>query len=270
MTALDEITRSVRQDIERRREQVALADLERSIADRSDKRPFAEALALPGISVIAEFKRCSPSAGDLPRGSEPIDQMVQAYERGGAVALSVLTEGAHFGGSLADLRAARAASTLPVLRKDFILDRYQLYEAAAARADAVLLIVAALEPETLADLHTEAAELDLDCLVEVHDAEELEVALEVDADLIGINNRDLRDFSVDLVRTFDLLPDIPAGKTVVSESGIGTREELEELERVGVDAVLIGERLMRADDPEQACRDLVGAEGEETSSHRLV
>ena len=104
----------------------------------------------------------------------------------------------------------------------------------------------------------------------MHDAEELEAALEVDADVIGINNRDLRDFSVDLARTFDLLPDIPAGKTVVSESGIGAREELEELERVGVDAVLIGERLMRADDPERACRDLVGAEGEETSSHRLV
>jgi indole-3-glycerol phosphate synthase len=264
VTALDEITRSVRQDIERRREQVALGDLERSITGRTDdKRPFAEALTSPGISLIAEYKRRSPSAGDLPRGAEPIEQMVQAYERGGAVALSVLTEGTHFGGSLADLRAARAASTLPVLRKDFILDRYQLYEAAAAQADAVLLIVAALDPETLADLHAEAAELDLDCLVEVHDAEELEAALVVDADLIGVNNRDLRDFSVDLARTFDLLPDVPAGKTVVSESGIAAREELDELERVGVDAVLIGETLMRADDPEQACRDLVGVEGEE-------
>jgi indole-3-glycerol phosphate synthase len=253
----------VRQDIERRREQVALTDLERAIASRPDKRPFAEALASPGISLLAEFKRRSPSAGDLPRGSEPVEQMVQAYERGGAAALSVLTEGAHFGGSLADLRAARAASSLPVLRKDFILDRYQLYEAAAAEADAVLLIVAALDADALAALHVEAVELDLDCLVEVHDAEELEAALEVDADLIGINNRDLRDFSVDLARTFDLLPDVPAGKTVVSESGIGSREQLDELERVGVDAVLVGERLMRADDPEQACRDLVGVEGEE-------
>jgi indole-3-glycerol phosphate synthase len=263
VTVLDDIARSVRQDIERRREQVALADLERTIADRTDKRPFAEALALPGISLIAEFKRRSPSAGDLPRGAEPVEQMAQAYERGGAAALSILTEGAHFGGSLADLRAARAASSLPVLRKDFILDRYQLYEAAAAQADAVLLIVAALDPEALADLHAEAVALDLDCLVEVHDAEELAAALEVDADLIGVNNRDLRDFSVDLARTFDLLPDVPAGKTVVSESGIGSPEQLEELERVGVDAVLIGERLMRADDPEQACRDLIGTEGED-------
>jgi indole-3-glycerol phosphate synthase len=189
--------------------------------------------------------------------------MVLAYERGGAAALSVLTDGAHFGGSLADLRAARAASTLPVLRKDFILDRYQLYEAAAAQADAVLLIVAVLDPDTLAQLHVEAGELDLDCLIEVHDAEELEAALEVDADLIGINNRDLRDFSTDIARTFELLPDVPAGKTVVSESGIGSRDELDELERVGVDAVLIGELLMRSDDPEQACRDLVGIEGEE-------
>jgi len=150
-----------------------------------------------------------------------------------------------------------------VLRKDFIVDRYQLYESAAAGADAVLLIVAALELQTLADLHVEATDLDLDCLVEVHDAEELEAALEIDADVIGINNRDLRDFSVDLARTFDLLPDVPAGKTVVSESGIATREELDELERVGVDAVLIGETLMRADDPEQACRELVGDEAED-------
>ena len=185
---------------------------------------------------------------------------MRAYERGGASALSILTDGEHFGGSLADLRAARAATDLPILRKDFTLDRYQLYEAAAAQADAVLLIVAALEPDELAELHAEADALDLDCLVEVHDAEELEAALEVDAEVIGINNRDLGDFSVDLERTFELLVDVPAGKTVVSESGIRSRDQVTELERVGVDAVLIGETLMRAEDPEVACRELAGTE----------
>ena len=157
--------------------------------------------------------------------------------------------------------ARRARRTdLPILRKDFTVDPYQLYEAAAAGADAVLLVVAVLEPEELERLHAEASELDLDCLVEVHDAEELEAALEIDADVIGINNRNLSDFSVDVARTFELLADVPAGKTVVSESGIRSREQVEELERVGVDAVLVGELLMRSDDPERACRELTRAE----------
>jgi indole-3-glycerol phosphate synthase len=183
---------------------------------------------------------------------------VKAYERGGASALSILTEPFHFEGSLDDLREARAATSLPVLRKDYIVDRYQLFEAAAAGADAVLLIVAALELDDLARLYGEARALDLDVLVEVHDEHELETALEVDAEVIGINNRDLGDFTVDIERTYELLSDVPAGKTVVSESGFSTREELDELERVGVDAVLIGETLMRADDVEAACRLLSG------------
>ena len=135
-----------------------------------------------------------------------------AYERGGAAALSILTEPFHFGGSLDDLRAARAATHLPVLRKDFIVDPYQLYESAAAGADAILLIVAALEPADLLALHREARALDLDVLVEVHDEEELEIALDVDAEVIGINNRDLADFSVDIERTYELLADVPAGQ----------------------------------------------------------
>ena len=175
------------------------------------------------MSVIAEFKRRSPAAGDLPRGSDPVEDIVRAYERGGAAALSILTEGEYFGGSIADLRAARATTDLPILRKDFTLDRYQLYEAAAVQADAVLLIVAVLERDELEQLHAEAGELDLDCLVEVHDAEELETALEIDADVIGINNRNLSDFTVDVGTTFELLSDVPAGKTVVSESGIRSR-----------------------------------------------
>jgi indole-3-glycerol phosphate synthase len=260
LTTLDDLTRAARDQVARRREQVSLEDLERAISARVEGRPFKEALASPGMSLIAEFKRRSPAAGDLPRGADPVEEIVRAYERGGAHALSILTDGEHFGGSLADIRAARAVTDLPILRKDFMLDRYQLYEAAAAQADAVLLIVAALEPDELAELHAEADALDLDCLVEVHDADELELALEVDPEVIGINNRNLEDFTVDLERTFELLADIPAGKTVVSESGIATPEQVRELERVGVDAVLIGETLMRSDDPERACRELAGTE----------
>ena len=171
---------------------------------------------------------------------------MSAYEQGGAAALSVLTDARHFGGSLEDLREARAACALPVLQKDFIVDPYQLYEAAAAGADAVLLIVAALRQDQLSQLYGEARGLDLDVVVEVHREKELEAALTVDADMVGINNRNLDDFTVDVQTTFELMPDVPAGKTVVSESGIAERGTLEELERVGVDAVLIGEALMRA------------------------
>jgi indole-3-glycerol phosphate synthase len=188
-----------------------------------------------------------------------VAEIVGPYERGGASALSVLTEGPHFGGDLEDLRAARAASALPILRKDFVVDVYQVYETAAWDADALLLIVAALDPGDLRALHEEARALDLDVLVEVHDEQELACALEVvDADVIGINNRDLADFTVDVERTFRLLADVPAGKTVVSESGIHVPEQVEELERVGVDAVLVGETLMRAPDPEAATRALRG------------
>ena len=251
---------ATREELQRRRTLVPLAKLEAALADRPDPRPFQEALARPGISVIAEHKRRSPSAGLLREGTS-VEDVVAAYERGGATALSILTEPFHFEGSLDDLRAARAATHLPVLRKDFIVDQYQLYESAAAGADAILLIVAALEPEDLLGLHREARALDLDVLVEVHDEEELEGALDVEAEVIGINNRDLDDFSVDIERTYELLSDVPAGKIVVSESGFSTRDELDDLDRVGVDAVLIGETLMRARDVEAACRELTGGVG---------
>ena len=254
---LDRIVETTREEIERRREITSFADLEAALAARDDPRPFQEALSRPGISIIAEHKRRSPSAGVIREGAEVAD-VARAYERGGAAALSILTETLHFGGSLDDLREARSASVLPILRKDFIVDPYQVYESAAAGADAVLLIVAALELAELGALQREAWDLDLDVLVEVHDEEELETALEVEAEIIGINNRDLADFSVDIERTYDLLSDVPAGKTVVSESGFSTRDQLDELDRVGVDAVLIGETLMRADDLEAACRELSG------------
>ncbi len=256
---LDALVQATREAVDRRRAALPLADLQRAAAERTDDgRPFTEALSRPGISLIAEHKRRSPSAGDIRPGSS-CEEIVAAYERGGAAALSVLTEEAHFGGSLDDLRAARATTGLPILRKDFTVDPYMLYEARAAGADAVLLVVGSVPDGELADLLAGARELDLDAIVEVHRPDELEVALAIDADVIGINNRDLVDFSVDVARTFDLLPDVPAGKVVVSESGIVRREQIEELEGVGVDAVLVGETVMRADDPEAAVRGLLGA-----------
>ena len=177
---------------------------------RPRSRSLHAALTGPGISVIAEFKRRSPSAGTL-RERPDVTELVGAYERGGAAAVSILTEGPHFDGSLEDLREARAACALPILRKDFIVDPYQLHEARAAGADAVLLIVAALDQPTLRALHEQARELGLDALVEVHDRAELARANEVGARLIGINNRDLRDFSVDVERTFALLEEVPDG-----------------------------------------------------------
>jgi indole-3-glycerol phosphate synthase len=262
VNVLERIVAGTREDVRRRRAQTPLAALEQELAGRGDDRPFCEALTLPGVSVIAEHKRRSPSAGTIREGAT-VAEVVGAYERGGAAALSILTESRHFGGSLDDLRAARAASSLPILRKDFIVDVYQLYESAAAGADAILLIVAAIDRRLLAELHAEAARLDLDVLVEVHSESELDCALEVvDADVIGINNRDLADFSVDVQRTFDLLADVPAGKTVVSESGFHAREQLDDLERVGVDGVLVGESLMRAPDPEAALRALTGVEAD--------
>ena len=264
MNVLERIVEATEREVRRRRDEVPLAELERHLAQRrTEDRPFSEALLRPGISVIAEHKRASPSAGEIRRGST-VAEIVGAYERGGAAALSILTEGPHFSGSLDDLREAREACHLPILRKDFIVDSYQVVESAVAGADAILLIVAALGEGELAALHAEAKDLDLDVLVEVHDEEELAIALEViDADIIGINNRDLTDLSVDVERTYELLADVPTGKTVVSESGIHHHEQLEDLERVGIDAVLIGETLMRADDPELALRELTGRSGTE-------
>ena len=198
---------------------VPIEELRSRLEARSEDRPFKEALVRPGVSVICEFKRRSPSAGDIRAGAE-VAEIVGAYERGGAAALSIVTESSSFGGSVEDLLAAWESSDLPVLRKDFVVDSYQLVEAAVYGADAVLLIVAALDPNHLADLHAEAQSLDLDTLVEVHDEEDLEVALELGVDVIGINNRDLRSLKVDLATTEELITDVPAGKTVVAESGL--------------------------------------------------
>jgi indole-3-glycerol phosphate synthase len=264
---IEQLISAARDGVDQRRRDTPQADLESRLPDRGRDRPFNEALARPGLSVIAEFKRRSPSAGDIDSSADLSDR-VGAYERGGAAALSILTEEGSFGGSLDDLRTARRACELPILRKDFLVDPYQLYEAAAYGADAVLLIVRALDDDDLRSIYDEARGLDLDCLVEVHDGAELDRALHIDADVIGINNRDLDAGSVDVGTTYELMPDVPAGKTVVAESGISSRDELEELERVGVDAVLIGEALMRSADPEALARELTGIDAA-TREHDL-
>ncbi len=258
---LESLVEATYEALDHRRSRVPISELEALAAEREeDDRPFAEALARPGTSLIAEHKRRSPSAGVISEGRS-CAEVVRAYERGGAAALSVLTEEQHFGGSLEDLRAAREATDLPILRKDFTVDEYMLVEAKALGADAVLLVVGAFHHgDQLADLFDAARSLDLDAIVEVSEPHELEVALEADVDVIGINNRNLEDFSVDTERTYELLADVPAGKIVVSESGISTRDQIEELERVGVDAVLAGSAVMAADDPERAVRELVGPE----------
>jgi indole-3-glycerol phosphate synthase len=262
-TVLERILSETRATLEQRKREVPLAALEarlEPVVDRAGgaRGRFHEALARPGIGVIAEFKRRSPSAGSLHAGTVSVGEIVGAYERGGACALSVLTEGPNFEGSLDDVRAARAVCELPILRKDFVVDPYQLYEAALAGADAVLLIVAVLDRHELASLHELATRLGLDVLVEVHDSEELRCATEVGARAIGVNNRDLRDFTVDVSRTSRLLLEMPTGAIVVSESGIGAPEQLRELEREGVAAVLVGETLMRATDPQRALATLLG------------
>jgi indole-3-glycerol phosphate synthase len=270
VSVLAEIVASTRERVAARARAVPVAELEAAGAARvarGDIRPFGPALAAeqaggdgspPGIAVIAEHKRASPSAGAI-RSDVALADVVGAYERGGAAALSVLTEETRFAGSLEDLRAARDASTLPILRKDFIVEDYQLHEALAAGADAVLLIVAALEPGELTELYALASQLGLDVLVEVHDARELEAATSLGARIIGINNRNLATLEVDLATTFALLPAVSGGALVVAESGFRTRAELERLADAGVDAVLIGEALMRAPDIEAATRELTAS-----------
>ncbi|HEX3834419.1 MAG TPA: indole-3-glycerol phosphate synthase TrpC [Solirubrobacteraceae bacterium] len=260
MNELERIVARTRGELEDRRVAAPLAQLEAEASARAavdPPRPFAAALARPGLAVIAEHKRRSPSAGTIREGLE-IEDVVGAYERGGAAALSVLTEQVGFGGTLDDLRRARAAATLPILRKDFVVDPYQVVESMAAGADAILLIVAALGADELGALYAQAQGLGLGVLVEVHDARELAVAAQLRPEVIGINNRDLTTLQVDIERTHELLDGVPAGIIVVAESGLRTRADLERVAAIGVDAVLVGEALMRSPDVEAACRELTG------------
>jgi indole-3-glycerol phosphate synthase len=265
MSKLQEMVGAAKRDLEGRQAEVSIDQLEQMLDGRDDARPFREALTRPGLSVIAEFKRSSPTAGDIALGAV-VQEQVSRYQTAGAAAVSILTDHSHFGGELDDLLEAHQSSDLPVLRKDFIFDSYQLFEAAAFGADAVLLIAAVLRGNSLGDLYREARILDLDCIVEVRDLEELERALHLDADIIGINNRDLDTLQIDVNKTFDLMRRIPTGKTIVSESGIEDPSQVARLKDAGVDAILVGHALMHAPDPEAEMARLLGGD-EHTSEH---
>lgn len=230
------------------RERTPADELERIVAGMPPARGFAAALRQPGeVRVIAEVKKASPSAGIIRADFDPV-RIAETYERHGAACVSVLTDVEYFHGSLTYLTAIRERVRLPLLRKDFILDRYQLLEARAAGADAALLIAEILPNGRLRELHREAIALGLDVLVELHDADQLPRVLDAGATLVGVNNRDLRTFHTRLETTLDLMHRMPTGVTVVSESGIRTRADLDRLAAAGVRAVLVGESLMRADD----------------------
>lgn len=252
---LEKILKATRESLESRRKERPLSSIRENLPI-DNKRSLMAAVAAPGVSIIAEIKRASPSKGMI-RPDLDVAGTVAAYEQAGARAVSVLTEEEYFYGSLDDLRVARRACGLPLLRKDFIVDRYQVWEAVEAGADAILLIVAALTVEDLELLLGEARLAGLECLVEVHDRSELETALACGAELVGINNRDLKTFKVDLDTTADLIDSVPNSIHLVSESGISTREDITRIASLGVGAVLIGEALMRTDDPAGAVKELL-------------
>lgn len=242
---------------ERRAAALPLGELRARAAAAPAARGLRAALARPGVAVVAEVKRRSPSKGDIRADLDPA-ALARAYERGGAAAVSVLTEPVHFAGSPEDLMAVRAAVDLPVLRKDFVTTPYQVWEARAWGADAVLLIVAALGPALLGDLLGASREAGLDALVEVHTREEAAVAGSAGAALVGVNARDLATLEVDLGRFARIRDALPAGATVVAESGISTRAQVEAAAAAGADAVLVGESLVRSDDPRELLAGLLG------------
>jgi indole-3-glycerol phosphate synthase len=241
----------------RRRALVSRSELERAAAGYAP-RDFATALRGDGLAVIAEMKQRTPSMGVLSDDYRPA-AIAEAYSRGGAAALSVLTQAASFGGSLDDVRAARASTTLPILRKDFITDPYEVVEARAAGADAVLLIVAALDATNLARLLKTAHGHGLAAVVEVHDEHEAGIAVEAGADVIGVNHRDLRTFEVDLALTERIRPHVPKNVILVAESGIRGVADARRMREAGASAVLVGELLMRAADPAACIRELASA-----------
>lgn len=267
MPILDELSAAAYESSRARSGEISETELMHEIGRWKHREGcFSQALRGPELSVIAEHKRRSPSKGPI-REDWGVVETVAAYEWGGAAAISVLTEETRFGGSLEHLRKAREVTNLPLIRKDFITDPYQLLEAKAAGADAALLIVGALENRNLERLHLIAGAVGLDVLVEVHDAEELGRAVEIRPTIIGVNNRDLRhpELRTDTGITATLLAEIPREITVVTESGFSvdeaSRELLQRLHTRGVDGVLIGEALMRADNPEDAVAFFAGEEG---------
>lgn len=261
-TFLDRIVAHKRREVAERRARLPLAEVERTARVQTPPVDFAAALAAPGMRLIAEVKGKSPSKGMLIAPFEP-ETIAADYLAAGADAISVLTDEAFFGGGLDHLRvvkglAAVAEPPRPILRKDFLLDRYQVAEARAAGADAILLIVAMLDDAALRDLHAAARDYGMAALVEVHDERELARAIAAGASLVGVNNRDLHTFKVDLAVTERLAPLAPAGTIVVGESGIFTAADVRRLAEVGVDAILVGESLVKAADRGAAIRALLG------------
>jgi indole-3-glycerol phosphate synthase len=261
-TFLDKILAVTREKVDARRKVVDISELhDEVIAVRENREQFQLSKALSvsdRINIIAEIKRASPSKGII---NDRIDvaETATAYKTGGASAISVLTEEQFFKGSLADLKDAREAVDLPILRKDFTVDEYQIYEAGAAGADAILLIVAALTSDVLSELQTLAHELGMDALVEAHTFEELETAASLGASLIGINNRNLRSFDVSLDVSRELIRHRPANAIMIAESGISSRDQINELKQLGFDGFLVGESLMRGAEVER----LTGAYAQE-------
>jgi indole-3-glycerol phosphate synthase len=262
-TYLDRILANTIDEVRERMTAQPVEALIEMAGNRPDPVSLADALtATQEVSIIAEFKRASPSRGKIASAANPAE-VIPAYVAGGCAAISVLTDERFFQGSLSDLQlasslAGEGAARRPVLRKDFVVSPYQIVEARAHGADAVLLIVAGLSDDQLAELHGLALEHGLEAVVEVHDESELERALTVDPKSVGINNRDLRSFNVDLATTEHLAPLVPDGIAVVGESGVGNRDDVLRLRKAGVDAVLVGESLMRQTDRAEAVRELLG------------
>lgn len=257
-TVLKKILARKREEISQRQNKISMAQLRELAEVAPPVRGFAAALAgeiqigKPG--VIAEIKKASPSKGVIREHFDPV-AIAQSYARGGATCLSILTDIDFFQGADDYLKAARAACTLPVIRKDFIIDDYQVYEARALGADCLLLIVAALDPAVLKRLHQTALSVGLDVLIEVHDEQELEVALSLDNQLIGINNRNLHTFDVSLQNTYKLLDKIPEDRIIVTESGINNRQDVLAMREENVNAFLVGEAFMRCKEPGKALRE---------------
>jgi len=260
MNKLDEICDNKRKEVAARKASTSLATLQASASGQTPPRGFRRALdraAATGYGLIAEIKKASPSKGLIRADFDP-PAHARAYEAGGAACLSVLTDAPYFQGHEDYLVAARAAVPLPVLRKDFMVDPWQVLESRAIGADAVLIIVAALSDAQMQEIEDAALGLGMDALVEVHDAEEMERAMKLRSRLIGVNNRDLRDFSVDFARTYDLVKHAPEGCTFVAESGLTGRADLDAMAEHGVRCFLVGESLMRHADVEAATRALIG------------
>ena len=260
-TILDEIVRWKRQEIAHLKHLRPLEEVVDDAASAPSLPDLATALRAPGVSLIAEVKQASPSRGVLRADVDPA-RLAATYAAHGASAVSVLTDRRYFQGKLGHLSAVKSALSrrqppLPVLRKDFIVDPYQVYEARAAGADAILLIVAALQPGELDDLYRLTRNLGMSALVEVHDEDELDLALRIGPRIIGVNNRDLRTFEVSLDTTARLRPFVPDEVVLVSESGVHTRADVERLAAIGADAVLVGEALVRADDVGRKVQELV-------------